>query len=95
MKDGAESAPAVSTKNAHRHSIRNRTEIERSVVCGCFYCLRTFGPDAIRPEDWIDEGVGCDETARCPFCGIDSVIGSESGYPITPEFLATMHGHWF
>jgi hypothetical protein len=34
-------------------------------------------------------------TARCPRCGIDSVIGSASGYPITREFLQTMKSYWF
>jgi uncharacterized protein (DUF433 family) len=26
---------------------------------------------------------------------VDSVIGSASGYPITPEFLELMHANWF
>jgi hypothetical protein len=36
-----------------------------------------------------------DDTAICPYCAIDSVIGSKSGYPITPELLAQMKAHWF
>jgi len=28
-------------------------------------------------------------------CGIDSVIGSASGYPITTEFLESMNRRWF
>jgi hypothetical protein len=35
------------------------------------------------------------QTALCPKCGIDAVIGSASGYPISREFLAEMHRHWF
>jgi hypothetical protein len=35
------------------------------------------------------------QTAICPRCGIDSVIGDESGYPVTREFLAAMKAHWF
>ncbi|MCE7962609.1 MAG: hypothetical protein DYH05_08955 [Acidobacteria bacterium ACB1] len=31
----------------------------------------------------------------CPKCGIDSVIGSNSGYPINDEFLRRMRSHWF
>jgi hypothetical protein len=34
-------------------------------------------------------------TALCPKCGIDSVIGSASGYPITQEFLSAMKDRWF
>jgi len=37
-----------------------------------------------------------DGTALCPHCGIDSVIGSASGYPVSePQFLKAMHDHWF
>jgi hypothetical protein len=34
-------------------------------------------------------------TADCPRCGIDAVIGSASGFPITSEFLSSMNGRWF
>jgi acetone carboxylase gamma subunit len=34
-------------------------------------------------------------TALCPYCGIDSVIGDKSGFPITKEFLEKMYQHWF
>jgi hypothetical protein len=61
--------------------------------CGCFHCLAVFEPDEI--EDWVDERSGDDVTALCPRCGVDSVIGSTSGYPITKEFLREMKLHWF
>jgi hypothetical protein len=31
----------------------------------------------------------------CPKCGIDSVIGNRSGYPIDKAFLEAMRSHWF
>jgi len=31
----------------------------------------------------------------CPRCGIDAVIGSKSGYPITIDFFGMMKEHWF
>jgi len=34
-------------------------------------------------------------TALCPRCGIDSVIGSASGYPITADFLLMMRKYYF
>lgn len=85
-------------RHAHRHSSRHRPEIERSQTCGCFFCLREFAPRDIK--DWHQErrspsGRPPHETALCPFCGIDSVIGSASGYPITPDFLAVMRAVWF
>ena len=74
---------------AHRHSLVNRAELQKSETCGCFYCLAIFPPTKI--ADWIDDG----QTAICPYCPVDSVIGSASGYPITSEFLGRMHAHWF
>jgi hypothetical protein len=75
---------------AHRHSSRHSQELERSERCGCFYCFAIFEPSEI--DMWLNEGDG---TALCPKCCIDSVIGSESGYPITHDFLVRMHQHWF
>ena len=78
---------------AHKHSSRHRDELRRSELCGCFYCLEIYSPAEI--EEWIDERDGVGTCALCPRCGIDSVIGSASGYPITREFLESMHRHWF
>jgi hypothetical protein len=74
---------------AHAHSIHHRAEIEASGSCGCFYCMRVFGHEHI--NEWIDDG----ETALCPHCGIDSVLGSASGYEISAPFLSRMHSAWF
>ncbi|MGB8581686.1 MAG: cytoplasmic protein [Candidatus Sulfotelmatobacter sp.] len=74
---------------AHKWSGWNRSTLNRSDRCGCFYCLEVFPPNEI--EGWTDDG----DTALCPKCGIDSVIGSVSGYPIRREFLSKMHDHWF
>lgn len=78
---------------AHRHSIYNRDEILSSEQCGCFYCGVIFSPMEVR--DWTDERQDVGQTALCPRCGIDAVIGSNSGYPITTEFLEIMKTHWF
>jgi hypothetical protein len=78
---------------ADKHSISHRSEILTSEVCGCFYCLAIFPPSEIK--EWVDAIDGIGQTALCPKCGIDSVIGSNSGYPIGTEFLAQMRKHWF
>ncbi len=81
-------------KRAHQHSSRHRQEVTDSDMCGCFYCLATYSPAEI--IDWTDEDdAGIGTTALCPRCGIDSVIGNKSGYPIAKEFLEQMHNVWF
>ena len=74
---------------AHRRSSKHRSELMASERCGCFFCLSFFAPAEIR--SWLDGG----QTAQCPRCGTDSVIGSGSGYPMVPEFLKAMRTHWF
>ncbi len=74
---------------AHAFTSHNRTSLMQSDRCGCFHCLAEFSTDEI--IEWIDDG----DTALCPKCGIDAVIGSGSGYPISPEFLGDMQKHWF
>jgi hypothetical protein len=74
---------------AHEHSANHFDSILSSEICGCFYCLELFPPDQI--TEFIDYG----QTALCPHCKIDSVIGSASGFPINSSFLSEMKGHWF
>ena len=81
-------------EEAHKHSMNHRNEIHASEICGCFYCLAIFTPGEI--EEWIDfdeNGVG--QTAVCPECSVDAVIGSKSGFPITEEFLEEMRDSCF
>jgi hypothetical protein len=79
--------------SAHKHCIANQDEVLASEQCGCFYCLRIFSPKEI--TEWLKENNRNGATAFCPYCFIDSVIGSNSGYPITQEFLSSMQKHWF
>jgi hypothetical protein len=36
-----------------------------------------------------------EETAVCPHCGVDAVVGSASGIPIMPGVLRRAHERWF
>jgi 5-methylcytosine-specific restriction endonuclease McrA len=75
---------------AHKHSSRNREEIKSSVLCGCFYCRQTFSADEV--DEWTDDN----DTALCPKCGIDSVLGDRSGLPVSElAFLNAMQRHFF
>ncbi|OOG89425.1 cytoplasmic protein [Hydrogenophaga sp. A37] len=79
----------MDVKSAHQFSSLHRRQVEASSVCGCFFCLSTFAPSEI--TEWVDEN----QTALCPSCNVDSVIGSESGVPLSQEFLSSMRSYWF
>lgn len=77
---------------AHAHSSGHADELKQCELAGCFYCCSTFPPGEIR--EWIKESRG-GETAICPRCGIDAVIGSAAGFQLTPAFLTRMKEYWF
>lgn len=93
-ESGEEKALQADVIDAHKTSIRHKESIMKSSECGCFHCLAIFPPTRI--TDWTDtSGPESRYTALCPECGIDSVIGSDYGYPITKDFLTAMQRHWF
>ncbi|TSD66179.1 hypothetical protein FFF34_001895 [Inquilinus sp. KBS0705] len=79
---------------AHKYSIFHKTKMLKSEICGCFHCLAVFSPLEI--VEWVDEDDPRGETALCPKCGIDAVIGSSSNYPVDKkDFLVHMKQRWF
>lgn len=81
--------PMFDLRLAHCHSNQHRGEVLASASCGCFSCLESFPSAEIR--EWIDGG----QTALCPRCHVDAVVGSETGYLQDEGFLAAMHAFWF
>ena len=76
---------------AHKLSYANKTRLAAARECGCFYCLKVFTPDKI--IDWsLDDP---DDTAICPYCGIDAVLGDNEGFSLTEAFLKAMYREWF
>lgn len=74
--------------------MENREVLARSETAGCFRCKKMFDPSEV--EEWTDtDSNGVGQTALCPKCGMDSVLGSASGFPINAEFLAAMENRWF
>lgn len=69
------------------HMRHNREEIARSSICGCVWCEQLFRPAEIRT--WRCEAEG--ETAVCPRCGREAVVGSGAGFTLTPELLHRSH----
>ena len=82
-------------RQAHKYSSNHMEQLKKDTLCGCFYCLRLFHPEEI--EEWLidDNPIDIGGTAICPYCGIDSVIGESSGYPMTVDFLKKMNRVWF
>ena len=75
------------TLRAHVFSTHNRNALAKDKLCGCFDCIKVFSPSEI--EEYTEE-----DTALCPYCGNDSVIGESSGFPITEDFMLRMHRRW-
>ena len=75
---------------AHKFSSNHRDLLVNDKLCGCFHCLKLFSPSEI--NEWAEDISG---TAICPYCGIDSIIGESSGYPMTEDFLLKMKKYWF
>ena len=79
------------SKLYHSHTLRNRHEIDQSEYCSCISCCNTFPSPMVM--DFIKDGD--DETALCPNCGIDAVIGDGSGLEINGEILKILNKIWF
>jgi len=83
---------------AFRHTLNNRAEILASDFCGCYFCFNTFMPSAVRK--WYDEIDGRivehseGQTACCPHCHLDGVIGSASGFQVTHDLLEELSRHY-
>ena len=75
---------------AHTFCSNHKNALLHDQKCGCFFCLAIFDPKEITA--WIEDAEG---TAICPYCGVDSVIGESSGFPVTKAFLSKMKAYWF
>jgi uncharacterized protein len=73
---------------ANERSYENRLAIAASSVCGCFHCAAIFQPGGV--TEWVDGG----QTALCPFCHVDTVLGDAS-MDISSERLWALRGRWF
>lgn len=86
---------------AHTHTTNNRAELEASSVCGCCACMQIFAPDEVTAFSGLDmdsfdnPDAASAETAVCPHCGAEALIGNRSGYLINPQFLSRMNQAWF
>lgn len=86
---------------AYRYTSNNYAQIQASATCGCCNCTGLFTPNDI--VGWtgltlqnMDDPKAIDaQTAMCPRCGSEAVLGDGCGFPINPQFLARMNEAWF
>ena len=67
----------------------NVNDLMASDRAGCFYCLSIFNPHHL--HKWLHENIDDPGIICCPFCGMDSILTSNMGYPVTKTFLANLH----
>ena len=75
--------------HAKDHSIYNRDDLYRSIICGCYHCVTIFFSSEIR--EWKDNN----QTGICPFCKEDSLLDKSSEYPLGKDFLLAMKKYWY
>lgn len=75
---------------AHEYSSNHKRGLLTDSVCSCFFCFEIYSPLEI--TEWLPDETG---TGLCPYCGVDAVIGSCSGFPMELDFLKSMHEYWF
>jgi hypothetical protein len=86
---------------AYRYTTNNYAQIEKSKRCGCCNCLQIFRPAAIvgwtglTVQNMDDPKAISEQTAMCPHCGSEAVIGDGCGFLVTPDFLTRMNEAWF
>jgi hypothetical protein len=73
---------------AHKFCTGNKVSIEQGKSCGCFYCLNIF------PANEVIDYIEPEDTAICPYCGIDSVI-CDKDINFDKAFLTKMKSYWF
>lgn len=86
---------------AYRYTTNNHAQIAASTVCGCCNCVAVFRPDDIVGWTGLEvhnmddpQAIG-QQTAMCPRCGSEAVLGDGCGFPINANFLARMNEAWF
>ena len=86
---------------AYRYTTNNHAQIEGSKLCGCCHCVRLFKPEEIvgwtglTVENIDDPKAIAAQTAMCPYCGSEAVLGDGCGFPINGHFLARMNEAWY
>lgn len=74
-------------EQVHKHSFKNKEELLKSEKCACFHCFKVYNPTEI--ESYLVEKDG-KETALCPHCMCDTVIGDASRFILSDQLIDAM-----
>jgi len=68
----------------------HRKQLLASEIAVCFYCFAEFSPASI--TEWTDgEPIG--QTALCPYCEVDAVVGFNG--PVEHAWVTEAHNRGF
>ena len=70
-------------------SIKNKILIEKSKYACCYFCRERFSVSEI--HEWIDNN----QTALCPRCDMDTVLGDEGGDLPVPSVIKSLQEKFF
>ncbi|MBQ8293293.1 MAG: hypothetical protein IJX78_05790 [Bacilli bacterium] len=73
----------------HAYCTNNKELIGRSDKCYCFHCKKIIDSNEI--TRYLTE----EDTALCPYCGIDAVIPDCIDEEINEELINDMNNYWF
>jgi hypothetical protein len=71
-------------------SSMHREQLLASEMAACYYCLSKFSPKTV--VEWCD-GEEQDQTAICPHCGVDAVVGFNG--PVDDAWMRMAHDRGF
>lgn len=73
----------------HAYCTNNLELIEKSDKCYCFHCKKMMDSNEI--TRYLDK----ENTALCPYCGIDAIIPDCVDEEINDGLINDMHNYWF
>lgn len=70
-------------------AFKNKSLVQGSKSVGCYHCGKVFEPKEVT---LYTDG---DQTCLCPHCGVDSLIGDMTGFPVTESSMQDAHSYLF
>lgn len=79
----------IKVKRLHAYSSNNKDLIEKSEYCYCFFCKKKIESNQI--VRYLEN----EDTALCPYCGVDSIIPDCVDVVIDDKTIDNMYNYWF